>query len=79
MAKRRQPIQPLPDSPPDSFPLTDEHATLMRAVQQSCGACARVIDKMERAGYDVSSYRAVNDGQLAKATGVLAEFFPDQT
>lgn len=59
-------------------PLGDEHCALLSQVCASCVGTGEVLDKLDKAGLDVSDRQSRNDGQYDLASKLKAAFFPDR-
>jgi hypothetical protein len=59
-----------------SFPLTDEHYQLMKAVQQITAQTLPVMAKCQDCGLDVTAERQVLEQRNQFASDILRNFFP---
>jgi hypothetical protein len=82
MAKKRVgvsdtgPADPQTTVPPPINPFNSDDAQLMRDLIASCKITDQLIQSAIRAGYPCDGECAENQAQMARAQGLLDEFFP---
>lgn len=64
-----------PDMDPDS-PLQQRHCDCLDDCLRKNAECKRLIDRMQRAGIDMSVMESENDKRGTLARSLKAEFFP---